>query len=468
MRILRFKAEGLHGFLKFNLTFKNTLTFLTGINGSGKTSALNSIIALVTPDLSMLAGLEYESILVEVEHDEEKLTISARTFEDTIEVRCSGISETLTFSRFSPDPDAPAFRSSDSEDEYYRDIISIKSASPVIRKLLALPTPMFLGIDRRSSFGLGRMPGGNRQSRFGRNIFSKSLSGSLMAAASLAENRYRDALIQAGRLGERMQREMLLGLLGSDTDEPSDSNTLRLPAPEDIRELQRVRRDLHSIAAIMRLPVSEVQKRLIPLLDRLQRLAERIPDGTNLERAFTSDSDNSKIITAIAAWNANQSHLLRVRFISEKVAAYNSARTELLSSLTSYQRLVNGFLNDSGKSIVFGDEGYIGVEIDGLKDPRPISSLSSGEAQIFVILTHLAFNPSAQRNNVFIIDEPELSLHVQWQEMFVSSAIEANPNIQYILATHSPSIILDRVNDCIDIAKKTSKRAGKKERDDTI
>jgi predicted ATP-binding protein involved in virulence len=80
-------------------------------------------------------------------------------------------------------------------------------------------------------------------------------------------------------------------------------------------------------------------------------------------------------------------------------------------------------------------------------------SLSSGEAQLFVIMTHLFFNPLAQEGNVFIIDEPELSLHIQWQELFVNSVMAANPNVQFIMATHSPSIILEKTQNCLDLSK---------------
>ena len=70
-----------------------------------------------------------------------------------------------------------------------------------------------------------------------------------------------------------------------------------------------------------------------------------------------------------------------------------------------------------------------------------------------MILTHLAFNPAAQQANVFIIDEPELSLHVQWQEIFVESVISSNSEIQFVMATHSPSIILKRTKKCVDLSK---------------
>jgi predicted ATP-binding protein involved in virulence len=68
-----------------------------------------------------------------------------------------------------------------------------------------------------------------------------------------------------------------------------------------------------------------------------------------------------------------------------------------------------------------------------------------------VILTHLAFNRQAKRANILIIDEPELSLHLRWQELFVDAVASASPGLQVILATHSPSIIKGRNDRCIDV-----------------
>jgi hypothetical protein len=102
-----------------------------------------------------------------------------------------------------------------------------------------------------------------------------------------------------------------------------------------------------------------------------------------------------------------------LRHVSSIISTYNARRSDLLRPTGKYLELMNNFLYDSGKKIEFNDRGYMSVRIDGLNEEKSISYLSSGEAQIFVILTHLAFNPLAQ-NNVFIIDEPELSLHVRW------------------------------------------------------
>jgi recombinational DNA repair ATPase RecF len=46
MKILRFEARKLHGYLNFSLNLNSKLIFLTGINGAGKTTAVRSITAL--------------------------------------------------------------------------------------------------------------------------------------------------------------------------------------------------------------------------------------------------------------------------------------------------------------------------------------------------------------------------------------------------------------------------------------
>lgn len=38
------------------------------------------------------------------------------------------------------------------------------------------------------------------------------------------------------------------------------------------------------------------------------------------------------------------------------------------------------------------------------------------------------------------MDEPELSLHISWQDKLLSTIRDLNPNCQLIIATHSPSI----------------------------
>lgn len=68
-----------------------------------------------------------------------------------------------------------------------------------------------------------------------------------------------------------------------------------------------------------------------------------------------------------------------------------------------------------------------------------VEDLSSGEKQLLIILGHALLQESA--HYVYIADEPELSLHVDWQEKLTLAISQLNPNAQIIFATHSPDIV---------------------------
>lgn len=97
-------------------------------------------------------------------------------------------------------------------------------------------------------------------------------------------------------------------------------------------------------------------------------------------------------------------------------------------------------------------------EIQFIQDGEVLSpyQLSSGEKQMLVILlTTLVEDDSA---GVLFMDEPEVSLHIDWQERLIGLIRELNPNVQIILTTHSPAVIMngwmDAVSEVTDITEK--------------
>ena len=86
-------------------------------------------------------------------------------------------------------------------------------------------------------------------------------------------------------------------------------------------------------------------------------------------------------------------------------------------------------------------------EVSFLYDTEEITTwqLSSGEKQMLVIL----LSALVQDNNPAIIfmDEPEISLHFDWQKKLIQYVLELNPNVQIILATHSPAVVMDGWHD---------------------
>lgn len=78
-------------------------------------------------------------------------------------------------------------------------------------------------------------------------------------------------------------------------------------------------------------------------------------------------------------------------------------------------------------------------------------NLSSGEQQIIVLLGKVV--SAATRRSVILVDEPEISLHVHWQQVLPSmfSAIARQISCAFVIATHSPTLIAnarDEVSHC--------------------
>ena len=79
--------------------------------------------------------------------------------------------------------------------------------------------------------------------------------------------------------------------------------------------------------------------------------------------------------------------------------------------------------------------------------------LSSGEKQMLAIM--LTVLVQDRQNYVLFMDEPEVSLHVDWQKRLIDLLLELNPNVQIILTTHSPAVVMngwiDSVTEVSDI-----------------
>lgn len=67
--------------------------------------------------------------------------------------------------------------------------------------------------------------------------------------------------------------------------------------------------------------------------------------------------------------------------------------------------------------------------------------LSSGEKQMLVILLTVLVRDGG--HCVLFMDEPEASLHIEWQQKLIGMIRELNPNLQLILTTHSPAVIME-------------------------
>ena len=123
---------------------------------------------------------------------------------------------------------------------------------------------------------------------------------------------------------------------------------------------------------------------------------------------------------------------------------------ELAGEKAHFQDIVDDLFRETGKTIK-RDQNEIYFNSYG--ETLSAYKLSSGEKQILIILlTVLVQN---KRPFVLFMDEPEVSLHVEWQQRLLELLLDLNPNVQIILTTHSPAVIMngwrDHVTDVEDI-----------------
>ena len=116
----------------------------------------------------------------------------------------------------------------------------------------------------------------------------------------------------------------------------------------------------------------------------------------------------------------------------------------------TFQDLIDDLFAETGKRIVRTENEIRFSQIGETLTPY---QLSSGEKQMLVIM--LTVLVEDQQPYVLFMDEPEVSLHVDWQQRLIDLILTLNPNVQIILTTHSPAVIMngwaDRVTEVSDI-----------------
>lgn len=356
--------------------------------------------------------------------------------------------------RFESDPE-DYYRGQEKELDYYRALLVSTSNHPVLALISTLPTPMFLDLDRRASTPDEASIRYAIRRRRERNIFSVSLGASIAAAVALVESRYQRLQNQLKKISDRYRRLLVLNLISV---AQRDYGPIEVPRRSDLQTIVELRKAAAKIPELLEVKESDIESRLTPFLTLMEGWAKQIPKGKELSDIMDPTRPSDPAFGALVQWSSNLPQLQKISEMIDIVERHNAEGADASSVMNKYIASVNRFLKDSNKELFFDGAGNLNFRVEDVPGARSISSLSSGEAQIFVLLTHLYFNPLAQQANVFIIDEPELSLHIEWQELFVESVLEANPSVQFIMATHSPSIILNRLFACRDM-----KEAGKVE-----
>jgi predicted ATP-dependent endonuclease of OLD family len=124
-------------------------------------------------------------------------------------------------------------------------------------------------------------------------------------------------------------------------------------------------------------------------------------------------------------------------------------RSEIFQPRDMFIALVNMLF--SGRKIASVSEKNELVICTKKGIPILLEDLSSGEKQLIIILGEAVLQNSEPF--IYIADEPELSLHIRWQEQLTLAISTLNENAQIIFATHSPDIVGPHQDKVIDMEK---------------
>lgn len=126
------------------------------------------------------------------------------------------------------------------------------------------------------------------------------------------------------------------------------------------------------------------------------------------------------------------------RIIEQLQTGNMDAAQNLSVKKKRFQDIVDELFADTGKHIVRTENEIRFTQIGEMLLPY---QLSSGEKQMLIIL--LTVLVEDDQPYVLFMDEPEVSLHIEWQKRLIDLCLELNPNVQIILTTHSPAVVMN-------------------------
>jgi predicted ATP-binding protein involved in virulence len=187
--------------------------------------------------------------------------------------------------------------------------------------------------------------------------------------------------------------------------------------------LVRMSNDMVFEPEILRNKFNEIEKRRSKLIDT--GLLDKEEDLDLRELFSKIDASNKKVLS------------IYIDDVEKKLSVFDN----LSKKIHIFQTIINNrFLYK--KIIVSKKDGYIFQTSAG--DEITPSVLSSGEQHELVMFFDLLFN--VKPNSLILIDEPEISLHILWQQQFLRDLqeIAGIENYDVLIATHSPQIVYDR------------------------
>lgn len=420
VKIKKLKIEKLHDYIDYDIEFNDDVTFLYGNNGCGKTTILNILTSIITGRVYELSKYHFTSIsLIYLSQNAESLKdITIKKNKDTSTI-------ILNYNNKNHEIDIQGIRIMNSRSEEVNEIEHFYfNEYSVLSDIKNEFNYIYLPLNRNGSIN-ELSPRFSRRTHRLNNLASYYSDMTLIDVAGLVNEAYNRINFTLSKINEKFSEELLKSFL--DIENISNSHQLLAYANKlNPSEITKIKNDYTDVLKAIKKWDNTTEKKITDFFESL------------LNDVKKSESEASFSIEILF----KLSELIKITNVIEKAEKIEQSKINVLQPLSNFLTAVNKFINMKTikKEICIDNEGQIYLKTPYKKRVN-LQQLSSGEKQIVTFFAYLIFGLQDTNQSLFIVDEPELSLHLQWQCQFVDTLLELNPNIQLIFATHAPEII---------------------------
>lgn len=395
-----------------NIKFDRSYNFLIGQNGTGKTTVINLIAAVLLCDMEKLEKTKFEEITINIKDKEDMdfASISTKKIKNSENIFASIIYEISDFRNqqkefftveISPDDGiSRGFSSRNTRARFYHE-----SFNAIRNKIRTFLHVRWLSVHRTNTL-YDREDENRNHSTVDRKL-NELRSNMSIYFGRLSKN-YSDRILD-------FQQTSLLSMIRSES-----GFTLGKFSKEI--DIEKEKETLGNVFAALQVSPRKYENMLEAHSKAFKEASEKF------------DQQKSVTIDDLAIiYNGWKAHVL-----IQEYGELEKKKLQIFAPRDIFLKTVNNLL-EPRKEISISSRNELTIKVCGLPDEIEFEDLSSGEKQLLIILGEALLQESAPV--VYIADEPELSLHVKWQEKLTESIKSVNRNVQIIFATHSPDIV---------------------------
>lgn len=411
LKIKDIEINGFWGNHTIKTNFHDNVNIFIGRNGTGKTTFINLLQAVLTVDLELLFNIQFSEVIINLKNSNNRRKIEVRKIEKDLQYNHLEyrIGQRKFILPIIPNREIRYLRKNSARfsPSLYKEISNVKEELELIINV------SYLSVSRE------KVIKDEYTERRREDIYNsidnrlEELLGDLRAYQLQLET-------ELSKHSKEFQENVLKTML---FNEEFDNVRLNEPIKLDIRRIQLGLKQAYRGLGLLDDQISDSIDKHIEAIKKASDSINRA--NTNPEKDLYAND-----ITPITL-------LRRSNKIIELSNKLEKNKNNIFKRLNNYINLLNEFQDT--KKFNLQDSKIGGLNIYKEEDEINISQLSSGEKQLIILLTETLLQK--ENETLFIADEPELSLHIEWQRKVISSISQLNPNSQIIVATHSPEIV---------------------------